>query len=92
MEVAPRYSLLTLLTWFTLSKWFTLLTWLTLFRLFIQLKLLYTAKTLAIGTIALLGWTDELLSKTCYWSGWVSGYPLDCYDYQSTCGATNKNI
>ena len=41
MEVAPRYkltTLLTLLTWFTLLKLFTLC---------IQLKLLYTAKTLA---------------------------------------------
>ena len=54
---------------------------LTLLTLFTLLKLFYTAKTLAIGTIALLGWTDELLSKMCYWSGWVSGYPLDCYNY-----------
>ena len=23
------------------------------------------------------------------WSG-VDGYPLDCYDYQSTCGAKNS--
>ena len=30
MEVAPRYKLLTLLTWFTLMIWFTLLTWFTL--------------------------------------------------------------
>ena len=21
------------------------------------------------------------------WTGWVSGYPLDCYDYYSTYGA-----
>ena len=24
------------------------------------------------------------------WTGWVSGYPLDCYDYQSTYGAKNN--
>ena len=26
------------------------------------------------------------------WTGWVmgDGYPLDCYDYQSTCGAKNE--
>ena len=23
------------------------------------------------------------------WSGWWSEYPLDCYDYKSTCGANN---
>ena len=23
--------------------------------------------------------------------GWMDGYPLDCYDYQSTCGA-KKNV
>ena len=21
---------------------------------------------------------------------WMDGYPLDCYDYQSTCGAENQ--
>ena len=29
------------------------------------------------------------------WTGWMgewSGYPLDCYDYQSTCGATKHEI
>ena len=34
MEVAPRYKLLTLLTWFTVLTWFTL---------FILFKLLNTA-------------------------------------------------
>ena len=25
--------------------------------------------------------------------GWVMvGYPLDCYDYQSTCGAKNESV
>ena len=38
MEVAPRYKLLKLLTWFTMLTLFTLLT---------LLRLLYTAKTLA---------------------------------------------
>ena len=23
--------------------------------------------------------------------GWVRGYPLDCYDYQSTCGANDND-
>ena len=29
------------------------------------------------------------------WSGvdgWMDGYPLDCYDYESTCGANNEVI
>ena len=31
----------------------------------------------------LLEWPVELLSKMSEWSGveWVTGYPLDCYDY-----------
>ena len=37
MEVAPRYKLLTLLTWRTLSTWFTLLTWFSLLTWFILL-------------------------------------------------------
>ena len=41
MEVAPRYKLMTLLTLFIVLTWFTLLI------LFILLKLLYTATTLA---------------------------------------------
>ena len=24
--------------------------------------------------------------------GWMDGYPLDCYNYQSTCGAKNLSI
>ena len=24
--------------------------------------------------------------------GWVTGYPLNCYDYQSTCGAKNSIV
>ena len=29
-----------------------------------------------------------LWSKMCEWvMEWMDGYPLDCYDYQSTCGA-----
>ena len=71
--MAPRYKLLALLTWFTL---------------FILLKLLYTATTLACMPVyivrkvrTLLEWPVELLSKM--WTGWVmgDGYPLDCYDY-----------
>ena len=27
----------------------------------------------------------------CMGDGWMDGYPLDCYDYQSTCGANNHN-
>ena len=42
----------------------------------------------------LLEWADGLLSKMLGdgWSGveWMDGYPLDCYDYLSTCGA-NKS-
>ena len=36
-------------------------------------------------------WADALLSKK--WSGRVDGldgYPLDCCDYKSTCGAKKK--
>ena len=24
--------------------------------------------------------------------GWMDGYPLDCYDYQSTCGANKREM
>ena len=37
---------------------------------------------------ALLEWADELLSKMLEWIVSI-GYPLNCYDYLSTCG--NKN-
>ena len=64
---------------------------------FTLLKLLYTAKRTAcmplyilLGNIrTLLDVTEERGAKCV--SGWMewSGYPLDCYDYQSTCGAKN---
>ena len=33
------------------------------------------------------------LSKILEWTGWIVsiGYPLDCYDYLSTCGAKNSS-
>ena len=49
-------------------------------------------RNLHIGKVrTLLEWPVELLSKMSEWSGveW-SGYPLDCYDYQGTCGAINE--
>ena len=44
---------------------------------------------MGIGYIALSGFGAK-----CGLDGWMgewSGYPLDCYDYQSTCGAKKKN-
>ena len=41
------------------------------------------------GYNAILEPTNEQLSKKCDWSGWMDGYPLDCYDYKSTCRAKN---
>ena len=46
--------------------------------------------TMGIGNMAVWGF-----SAKC-WSGvdgveWMDGYPLDCYDYQSTCGAKNRH-
>ena len=32
-----------------------------------------------------------LRSKMCDWvTGWMDGYPLDCYNYKSTCGGKKK--
>ena len=31
------------------------------------------------------------ICKMSEWTEWMDGYPLDCYDYQSTCGAKDTN-
>ena len=64
------------------------------------MKLLYTAKTLACMSNILLGKVRtvmklevELLRKMPDERvGEWSGYPLDCYDYYSTCGAKNTDV
>ena len=45
--------------------------------------------TLGMGYMALWGFRAK-----CWMDGveWMDGYPLDCYDYQSTCGAKNINF
>ena len=43
--------------------------------------------TTGIGYMALWGFAAKCLSG--WMDGWMDGYPLDCYDYQSTCGAKN---
>ena len=42
---------------------------------------------MGIGYVALGGFGAKCLTG---WSGW-SGYPLDCYDYKSTCGAKDRS-
>ena len=37
-------------------------------------------------TIKAGGTTAPQMSE---WTGWMDGYPLDCYNYWSTCGANN---
>ena len=79
MEVALSYKLLTLLYFPSL----TLLTLLTLY------KQLWSKKgILPICIMAIL--LNGLLSKKAGgMDGWI-GYPLDCNDYQTTCGANNR--
>ena len=45
--------------------------------------------TTGIGYMAVRGFGAKCWSGWMEWSGveWMDGYPLDCYDYQSTCGA-----
>ena len=43
---------------------------------------------MGIGYMALWGFRAKC--GTGWVSGWMDGYPLDCYDYQSTCGAKNQ--
>ena len=47
---------------------------------------------LLLNIRTLLDVTEEREAKCV--SGWMewSGYPLDCYDYWSTCGANNNNL
>ena len=49
--------------------------------------LLYGLDTMGIGYMAIWGFGAKYLTG---WMGEWSGYPLDCYDYQSTCGAKTK--
>ena len=80
MEVAPRYTLLSLFTLFEI------------FTLFTLFKLPYTAKTLAsmliycykVRTLLDAGSLGFWAKLSLWMGGW---YPLDCYDYWSTCGA-----
>ena len=69
MEVAPRYTLLTLFILFILLK--LLYTAQTVGCMPMYVVMLCEVRML-------LEWTDELLSKK--WSG-VDGYSLDCCDY-----------
>ena len=68
-------------------SWFTLLTWLTLLILFILFKLLYTAfNQYHVCLYILLGMVKRYWNGLMHFyaksgSGWMDGYPLDCYDY-----------
>ena len=44
------------------------------------------ASRFTLFTQYILEWANELLSKMLDGVDW-SGYPLDCYDYKSTCSA-----
>ena len=48
--------------------------------------------TMGISYMALWGFGAKCWSGVDgveWMDGWMDGYPLDCYDYQSTCGAKN---
>ena len=46
--------------------------------------------TTGIGYMALWGFRAKCWMDG--WMEWMDGYPLDCYDYQSTCGAKNTDV